>query len=43
MTDPTKPPPSIQNLLVRGVDVSAFMDSMVDVNLMDDCAKELAD
>jgi len=23
------------------VDVSAFMDSMVDVNLMDDCAKEL--
>ena len=24
------------------VDVSAFMDSMVDVNLMDDCAKDLA-
>ena len=24
------------------VDVSAFMDSMVDVNLMDECAKELA-
>mmetsp|Transcript_3887 Transcript_3887/g.7472 ORF Transcript_3887/g.7472 Transcript_3887/m.7472 type:complete len:785 (-) Transcript_3887:63-2417(-) len=24
------------------VDVSAFMDSMVDVNLMDDCAKELS-
>ena len=43
LTDPTKPPPSIQNLLVRGVDVSTFMDSMVDVNLMDDCAKELAD
>jgi len=25
------------------VDVSAFMDAMVDVNLMDDCAKELSD
>lgn len=25
------------------IDVSAFMDSMVDVNLMDDCAKELAE
>lgn len=25
------------------VDVSAFMDSMVDVNLMDDCAKELSE
>jgi len=25
------------------VDVSAFMDSMVDVNLMDECAKELSD
>jgi hypothetical protein len=24
------------------VDVSSFIDSMVDVNLMDDCAKELA-
>ena len=24
------------------VDVSAFMDSMIDVNLMDDCAKELS-
>ena len=24
------------------IDVSSFMDSMVDVNLMDDCAKELA-
>ena len=24
------------------IDVSAFMDSMVDVNLMDDCAKELS-
>jgi xanthine phosphoribosyltransferase len=25
------------------IDVSAFMDSMVDVNLMDDCAKELSE